>query len=300
MTTIVTARIWPSETSVPCSHAGSDVHAPVSEVDHAAPPCAPERASRVSCSGRERRTTASTAYMPTSRIASSAASRPAANAPDGCPGWNSPSSRRSSSRISSELRYSKPAQSEQVAEHAQHLPRRPRFTRRPGSPGHALPATLDVDPGAGRLGKRRDRQDHGGAGLLLVARERRQGHDALGALQRRLGRPCRREVGRLDAADQQVTAQSRVQHFSGGQPGPGHRTGADAAMRRRAGQRGSNRVRAFGQVAQPRTGHLGQRGGQGADLGARGVTLGERAQQDQAQLALPQMPPQSVRGRHPA
>ena len=87
-------------------------------------------------------------------------------------------------------------QSEQVAEHAQHLPGRPRLARRSRRAGHALPATLDVDPGAGGLGERRDRQDHGRVGQLLGARVRRQRHDAIRALQRRLDAARRREVRR--------------------------------------------------------------------------------------------------------
>ena len=62
-----------------------------------------------------------------------------------------------------------PGEPEQVAEHAQDLPRRPRLARRSRGARDALPATFHVDPGAGGLGEDRRRQDDRRVGADVVA-----------------------------------------------------------------------------------------------------------------------------------
>ena len=199
----------------------------------------PPALRRVCCSGPERRTTASTAYMPTSRVASSAASRPVGERARRMPGL-----------VLAEL-----------ARAARRAPPRSSGTRSPRSPsrlpstrstfhagraspgGRAAPGTLCQRPS--RLtqvpdvsAKAADRQDHRGAAPLLFASRtavRATTHSA----------PCRaaasapeaNQVRGLDAADQQVAAQARVEHLRSREAGLHHRTSADAAMRRGARQR---------------------------------------------------------------
>ena len=139
----------------------------------AAAPTTGGRASAVSCSEAARRTIGSVGVDRHVGDALEAAGRtdgrgrrgrPRRVSATGCRGGRRPcaTSPSASARTSSEVSNSKPGEAEQVAEHAQHLPRRPRLAERLDDAVEALHAAFGVDEGAGGLGERRDRQQHVG------------------------------------------------------------------------------------------------------------------------------------------
>ena len=124
---------------------------------------------------------------------------------------------------------------QQRAEHAQHLPRRPRVAARLDHAVEALDAALAVDEGAGGLGERRDRQQR--VGVLRAVAERGQRDDEFRLLQRG-ARGDRVGAVELGLGVQQQVGLARI-----GQ----HRGGVEAALaaaaRRRRGRRRCSRPR---------------------------------------------------------
>ncbi len=85
----------------------------------------------------------------------------------------------------------------------------------------------------------------------------------------------RREIRSLDATDQHVATQPRVQHLERGQTRLRDGSAADAAMRRGSRQRRPDGVASFGQESEPRASRLGDRSSEHADLRAGDVPLGQ-------------------------
>jgi hypothetical protein len=82
-------------------------------------------------------------------------------------------------------------QIQQVAEHAQHLPRRPRLADRLDDAEKTLHRAFGIDEGARRLGERRNRKQHVGVVDRGVTERRHRHHQAStlqrGARSRRVG-----------------------------------------------------------------------------------------------------------------
>ena len=140
-------------------------------------------------------------------------------------------------------------QAEQVAEHAQHLPRRPRVAARLDDAVEALHAAFGVDEGARRLGERRDRQQHVGD-VVRRGLNGAQRDDHLGA-----GRARRARAAPSAASSAGSMFSSR--HALSGAPAPSICAGVQAAC---AGQRAdelrADGVAAVGELAEGRAGLL--------------------------------------------
>ena len=123
-------------------------------------------------------------------------------------------------------------QAEQVAEHAQHLPGRPRLAERLDDAVEALHPAFGIDEGARGFGERRDRQHHvgdvRGRGLERGQRDDHVGRGERGARGGRVGGVERR----LDVEQQHRLEPARPpEHLAGVEPT------APAAARRRAARR---------------------------------------------------------------
>ena len=161
---------------------------------------------------------------------------------------------------------------EQVPQHTQNLPARPRFQERPHHAREALHAAFGAHERAGRLGERSDGQEHVGVLDGAVAERRHRDHE-VGRVHRRQ-RLARIVAVELDfGVPEQIGAarlreHRRVRSCPGGSP-------AGAAP----GEVATHAVGRFPQKAQARTGDLRQFVGEPMQSGSLRMVLSEIAQE---------------------
>ena len=177
----------------------------------------------------------------------------------------------------------KAGQAEEVAQHAQNLPRRPRLPERRGRRVGGLRAPLAIDKSAGAFGERGHRQQHIGADRRVAVKGADARHE-IGAAQRVRGGAAVYRVQFRLGRQQQIGAARSLQHRARVVAGcaPVFKRGAaGSAVRQAAGLPGRGAVarREFGQA---RAADMTNPAGHRAQHGRLGMLVRERAENHRA------------------